>query len=246
MPNYAAHFADVASRYDALREEETDGEVLDWIAAAARFAAGQAFVDIGCGTGSTTAALARRFSLDAVGVDLSQEMLAAATARGYAECRFVQGRAEQLPFEPDAFDRALIRTAAHLMQRDAAFSQARRVLRDDGRLVIFTVDPASVDGFWLAEWFPSYADIDRDRFPSSETLTDELLGAGFAEAETQRHTRELRFTRDRALTLLRGRFASSFAVMSEGEYQAGVERAEREMPDRFVTSLRFLLVTGQG
>jgi ubiquinone/menaquinone biosynthesis C-methylase UbiE len=97
LPNYRDHFAKVAPRYDVLREEATD-EVLAWLAEASCFAAGQALIDIGCGTGATTAALARRFGLEAVGIDPSPEMLATATRQRRGCCRFVQGRAEQLPF----------------------------------------------------------------------------------------------------------------------------------------------------
>jgi len=245
MPDYQGHFATVAPRYDNLRKEETTAEVLEWLAEALRFTGGEAFVDIGCGTGSTTAALARRFALDAVGVDRSPEMLAAATAQGCAECRFVRGRAESLPLVDDAFDRALMQTTVHLMDRDRAFPEVRRVLRPDGRLVVFTVNPAGVDDFWLADWFPSYAAIDRARFPDLETLTGELSRAGFADTTAQRRTRTMRFTRDRALAMLRGRFASSFAVISDDEYQAGLARAEREMPERFTATLPLSIITAR-
>ena len=241
--SYADHFAQVAPCYDALREEEATEEVFGWIAAAGRLAVGQALIDIGCGTGGTTIALARRCALDAIGVDPSPEMLAAATAHQGVNCRFVRGHAEQLPFPDDSFDRALMQTAVHLMRRGESFSEARRVLRTDGLLTVFTVDPAGVDDFWLAEWFPSYPAIDRARFPTGETLTAELRQAGFAHTATQRRTRELRFTRDRALTMLRGRFASSFAVMTQEEYQAGVECAAREMPASFGATLPILIVT---
>ena len=243
-PDYRGHFADVAARYDALRDEATD-EILGWLGEASQLVRGQAFLDIGCGTGATTVALARRYSLAAVGFDRSCEMLAAAQARACAECRFVTGRAEQLPFTDDSFDRALMQTSAHLMPRDRVFPEVRRVLRPDGRLVILSVDPACVDTFWLAEWFPSYPAIDRARFPTGDTLGRELARAGFADIEVQRRVRELRFTRDQALAMLRGRFASSFAAMSEDEYLAGVGRAEREMPQRFTSLLRLILVVAR-
>lgn len=38
--------------------------------------------------------------------------------------------------------------------------------------------------------------------------------------------------------MLRGRFASSFALMDDAEYEAGLARAEAEMPDRFESLLR--------
>jgi SAM-dependent methyltransferase len=245
MPDYQRHFAAVAPRYDDLREEETTAEVVDWLAEALGLAGGEAFADVGCGTGSTTAALARRFALDAVGVDRSAEMLSAATARGCAECRFVRARAESLPFADDSFDRVLMQTTVHLMDRDRAFPEVRRVLRPGGRLVVLSVDPAGIDEFWLADWFPSYAAIDRARFPDLETLDDELSRAGFTDTTTLRRARIMRFTRDRALAMLRGRFASSFAVIGDDEYRAGVERAERDMPERFTATLPLYIIAAR-
>ena len=45
--------------------------------------------------------------------------------------------------------------------------------------------------------------------------------------------------------MLRGRFASSFALMSDDEYRAGLERAERELPDRVESVLGLVIVTAR-
>lgn len=241
-PDYASHFAAVAPRYDALREEATD-EVVGWIGEALRLAGGEALLDVGCGTGATTAALARRFDLDAVGLDRSPEMLAAAVAQRCDRCRIVEGEAERLPFADGAFDRVLMQTMVHLVRRPAAFAQARRVLRRGGALTVLTVDPAGAEHFWLANWFPSYPSIEHARFPTAATLSDELRAAAFEAVDVARRDRVLRFTRGRALAMLRARFASSFAVMDDAEFHAGLARAEREMPDAFTSTLRLLFLT---
>jgi SAM-dependent methyltransferase len=239
---YSKHFSQIAGSYDALREESTS-EVVRWIIDAGRFAAGQSFIDIGCGTGATTVALARTCGLSAVGVDPSSEMLQTASQHESDVCRFVRAHAEELPFGDRSFDRALMQTAVHLMRRPDAFAEAQRVLRENGLLVIFTVDPAGVDDFWLAEWFPSYPAIDRERFPTEQTLVRELRDAGFRQVKTRRRARGLRFTRERGLAMLRARFASSFALMSDEEYEAGLQRAEQEMPEAFESTLMLLILT---
>jgi SAM-dependent methyltransferase len=190
-----------------------------------------------------TALLASRAGVTAVGVDPSEEMLEAAKPRAGEHCRFVQGRAEQLPFPDSSFDRGLMQTVVHLLDRPTALADARRVLRDDAALLVCTVDPAGVDAFWLAEWFPSWADIDRGRFPAVSALTEELRSAGFQRIETARNPRRLEFTRDHALSMLRARFASSFALIDEREYERGLDRAEREMPDSFESILQLVCVT---
>ena len=50
--------------------------------------------------------------------------------------------------------------------------------------MISTVNPAAVGRIWFSKLFPSYAAIDRKRFPAPESLSDELDAAGFAEIKT--------------------------------------------------------------
>ena len=43
-----------------------------------------------------------------------------------------------------------------------------------------------------------------------------------------------------ALEMLRGRFASSFALIGDAEYEAGLAQAERDMPETVVADLTLL------
>ncbi|HYI99926.1 MAG TPA: methyltransferase domain-containing protein [Thermoleophilaceae bacterium] len=244
MPEYGDHFEQVAPKYDALRREATD-EVADWLVAAGHLQDAGRLLDVGCGTGAMTRLLARRLGIAAVGIDPSDEMLRVAGAESDERCRFVQGRAEQLPFEDGSFDRALMQTVVHLLDRPVALAEAHRVLADGGALVVATVDPAGIDAFWLAEWFPSWSEIDRRRFPPPDSLTKELETAGFGEVEISHRPRLLELTRDHALAMLRARFASSFALIEEREYERGVARAEREMPERFESTLELVCLTAR-
>jgi len=239
VPEYRQHFARVASKYDALRHEAAD-EVADWLVAAGDLSAPHRLLDVGCGPGAMTRRLAARLGIDAVGIDPSAEMLQVARSDAAPRCEYVEGQAEALPFEDGSFGRALMQTSVHLMDRPAAFAEARRVLAEDGLLLVATVDPAGIDGFWLSEWFPSWAGIDRKRFPKPEVLTTELGEAGLGDVEVSRLARRLEFTRDHALEMLRARFASSFALIGEQEYEQGIARAEREMPEAFESTLHMV------
>ena len=66
-----------------------------------------AVLDVGCGTGATTLAIARKLGPNArcVGVDISEQMIALARRRAAnAEVRFVVADAGRHPFDPGAFD----------------------------------------------------------------------------------------------------------------------------------------------
>jgi SAM-dependent methyltransferase len=167
-------------------------------------------------------------------------MLEVARERESERCRFVQGRAEALPLPDGAFDRALMKLVVHLIDRPRGFAEVRRVLRDDAALLVSTIDPEGFASFWLADWFPSYADVDRGRIPAPDVLVAELEEAGFARVEVTGVRRREPIPREHALAMIRGRFASSFAHMDDAEYEAGLARAEREMPESVVSDLRLL------
>jgi SAM-dependent methyltransferase len=71
-------------------------------------------LDIGCGTGSTTLAMARRVGIDGrcTGIDISEPMIALARERAVAErsrAEFICADAQTHAFEPASFDRLISR-----------------------------------------------------------------------------------------------------------------------------------------
>jgi hypothetical protein len=91
-------------------------------------------------------------------------------------------------------------------------------------------------------FFPSLLELERARMPDAATLERELSAAGFAPATVERVAIEREFDRETALRKLRGRHTSSFDLLEEDEIAAGLERAEREVPDRVRYVLRDLLL----
>jgi SAM-dependent methyltransferase len=96
-------------------------------------------LEIGVGTGR----FATPFGIQ-IGLDPVKEMLAYAVARGVS-C--VQGRAEDLPFGEDSFDYALlVTTICFVDDAGAVLSEARRIVKPGGSLVIGFIDRKSVVG----------------------------------------------------------------------------------------------------
>jgi SAM-dependent methyltransferase len=239
------HFDRVAARYERLRgADDPEGleQLFDAIAQSSRLRTGERVLDIGCGTGRTAAALARSYGAHVVGVDPSPGMLAEARAKGIEAH---EGTAEALPFANACFDVALMQLVVHHLDRGRAFAEALRVLGTHGRLVVVTTDPAAFPRFWLAPLFPSYVAVERARFPTPELLEQELVGAGFATASTTGLAQTRRFSRETALAKLRGRYGSTFDLLPPGEYEAGLERAERELPEQVVYVLLLAIVVAQ-
>ncbi|HEX7254908.1 MAG TPA: class I SAM-dependent methyltransferase [Gaiellaceae bacterium] len=186
---------------------------------------GKRVIDVGCGTGRWSEALAERGSR-VWGVDPSAEMVAEARKRGV---NAKVARAETLPFKEGWFDRALLVLVIHVLDRPAVFRELRRVLADDGRIAIGTFDHAQFAGHYLNPYFPSLAEIDRARFPTREQLEGELRAAGYEPRTIPLHQRAVR-SREWVLERIRGRFISTLQLLGEDEFAEGLARAERELP----------------
>jgi ubiquinone/menaquinone biosynthesis C-methylase UbiE len=98
-------------------------------------------LDVGCGTGSYTAALAER-GWDVTGVDISEDMLRLARERGVPG---VNADATSLPFEDASFDSAIsLFTNTDFDDLAAAVREIVRVLRPGAPLVYLAVHPCFI------------------------------------------------------------------------------------------------------
>jgi ubiquinone/menaquinone biosynthesis C-methylase UbiE len=104
-------------------------------------------LDVGCGTGAVTRALADWPGVgEVVGVDPSSTFLERARelSSGRTGVTFAEGDARELPFEADSFDLSLFHTTlCHVPGPERALAEAFRVLRPGGWLAVFDGDYAT-------------------------------------------------------------------------------------------------------
>lgn len=206
--------------------------------------AGRKVLDVGCGTGRLLRELADRYGVGAVGIDRSPEMVSEARQLLGASAELHVGSAESLPLPDASVERAVMTMVAHHLDRPVAFREIHRVLTTGGKLAVASTDPDALSSFWMAPLFSRYVEIDSQRFPTAESLTADLTGAGFDACRVVPFEMERVFDRETALAKLRGRAYSSFAFMSEEEYAEGLRRAERELPETISYTLRILIAVG--
>jgi ubiquinone/menaquinone biosynthesis C-methylase UbiE len=166
-----------------------------WVEAIGRIVetAGKRVADVGCGGGIYSRAW-RELGAEVVGVDFSEQMVAAAReqAAGLSGISFQQGDATAtgLPTASKdvVFERALIH---HLKDYQAAFTEARRVLAPSGCVIVqdrtpddvrLPGSPEHLRGYFF-ECFPRLLAVETGRRPTDLAVRAALDAAGFAKVE---------------------------------------------------------------
>jgi SAM-dependent methyltransferase len=139
-------------------------------------------LDIGCGPGEAATIPAARTGARVTGLDLSPELLDAGrenASEAGVEVEWIEGDAEQLPFEDASFD-VVISTVGIMFAPDhrRAAREAARVTRPGGRLAIASWSPDGSTGRFVAATAKHMPPPPEDVQPSS------LWG-------TEQHVREL-------------------------------------------------------
>jgi SAM-dependent methyltransferase len=147
---------------------------------------GKLYLDIGCGTGNYTIALANK-GVGFVGVEPSDEMLKEARMRNDT-INWLQGTAEQIPANDNSFDGVIATlTIHHWANIGQSLKEIYRVTKPGARLVFFTATSSQMEGYWLNHYFPGMLRSSIDQMPSFETINDELIKTGFEIVITEKY-----------------------------------------------------------
>jgi len=175
---------------------------------------GQRVVDLGCGSGRTTLKLAARVGPEAVGVDISAEMLARARERaaraGAGNVEFVHADVQVHDLGEGRFDAAYSRFGVMFFAGPvAAFANVRRALRPGGALSfvcwqsVFDNEWMLIPGAAVASVTGSLPPLPGPAEPGPFSLADPgrvravLDAAGFGSVAVAPHTDQVVIGEDR-------------------------------------------------
>ena len=137
-------FNTIAPRYDLINDLQSGGLHRYWkrrLIREAKGHQGERALDLCCGTGDVSFALARH-GLDVTGLDFSAPMLAVADQRlkerfPDARVKFLQGDAQKIPFPDNSFDIVTISYGLrNLADWETGLREMQRVARPGGRLLV--------------------------------------------------------------------------------------------------------------
>ncbi len=120
------------------RIERSIADVGKTALAAAAAKSGERVIDVGCGTGGTTQALAEAVGSTghALGVDISEPLVGAARSKRVPNATFVVGDAAAHPFDSASYDLVFSRFGVMFFgDPGAAFRNLQQALKPKGRLV---------------------------------------------------------------------------------------------------------------
>jgi SAM-dependent methyltransferase len=245
----AADYDTVSRRYDS-RYEDQDWDWGGVQQSLLQFLGGKEPVEaleVGCGTGHWLGVVLARQPARLAGIDPSAGMLK--RARQVATGAWlVQARAEDLPWATGSFDRVFcINAFHHFSEKAESLVEARRVLRSKGGLMLIGLDPhTGQDRWWIYDYFHTVLTLDKERFPPSGEILATMARAGFVRCETkevQHFTRPIPARAAMERGLLDRSFTSQLMILSEQEYQDGVNRIRLQMDAVSATGADLVLAT---
>lgn len=183
---HSARFYDwLVTAYTLGREAQLRERTLN----VAGVVAGEAVLDVGCGTGTLALAAKRRIGANGsvYGIDASEEMIGRARAKSTSRglpVAFEVAAAQSLPFTDAVFDVVLCSLAVHHLPEDTraiALAEMRRVLKPEGLALI--VEFSRGRGLWAL--LHPVALLHARRSPQILNEADALMKrAGFASIAT--------------------------------------------------------------
>ncbi len=186
-------------------------------------------LDLGCGTGRFSQALAARFDAEVVGVDPSRKMLSIARGKLHEpQVCYVEGRAEAIPLEAESMDMIFTSmTFHHFTDRALAASECRRVLRPGGVLLVRAGTREQIEAYAYVPFIPVTRSLHEEVLPSLAEIRGVFESAGLRHVSSDLITQTIAPTWHEYAEKLAAGADSVLARVTATELEAGLERVRQ-------------------
>ncbi len=168
----------IGNDYDITRT--ADPQILERLKAHLDFAPEGLYLDVACGSGNYTIAMAEQ-GYQLYGMDVSEKMLNLAKQKSSASVQWFLHDAMAMPFADGSFSGAVSVCAIHhFSDLVVVFQEIFRVLRK-GKLVIFSGTADQMHHYWLNHYFPEAMAKSIQQMPNIDSITSALKCAGFSK-----------------------------------------------------------------
>lgn len=222
----------VAEDFDEVRDRSPEGQQVWCRRVAERLPTppGGPIVDVGCGTGIWSRALADAFGVRVVGVEPSEGMrLHAERTHSHPSVEYVAGTADSIPLPDEGATAVWASTTIHQWpDLDAAARELRRVLEPGGPVLIRSGYPGRQDEIELFHLFPNAMRV-AESWPRVGRVITAFEDAGFTFEAIDR-VREPTFdSYDEMLALMpvMRRSDSALVDLEDEDWEKGLAAIER-------------------
>ncbi len=192
-------------------------------------------VEVGCGTGNYSAALAAKTGCRTLGIEPNAAMLEIAWQRA-GTVKWMQATAESFALADDSIDLIFtVDVIHHLVDRQAYFRNAFRALKPGGLICTATDSPSVLRRRQpLAGYFPPTIRADLARYPAPDRLRNEMRSAGLAptgedEVEYPFLLTDIAPYRDRAYSVLH--------LIDDDAFAQGIDRMRKDLATEPIRAL---------
>ena len=150
-------------------------------------------LDLGCGTGRFSEALAVQFDADVIGIDPSEKMLKQARRkRRDRRVRYERGRGESIPVPDHSVDLIFMSMVFHHFDNPGlAVRECRRVLRDEATVLLRAGTRERISSYPYVDFFPESRTILEECLPTNTFVRQVFEAAGFGTVSSEVVTQEI-------------------------------------------------------
>lgn len=182
-------------------------------------------LDLGCGTGRFSEALATQFDAQVVGLDPSHKMLEQARNKKVdPRVHYQHGHAEAIPLADSSVDLVFMSMSFHHFKEPLlAARECRRVLREGSLAVLRGGSRDRISSYACVDFFPASRPIMETSLPTVEFMRETFETAGFKTLDETLVTQEIAPDYQVYAEKLSTGSDSILAQLSPAEFDAGIK-----------------------